>query len=159
LKPYIDRDDLAGRVRERSWRLKAVALKETVANTSLRPLLARVARLVAIDEIRALERRPRARALDTPALEAYAADVTEPDRRIDARTLVSVLRDEIPGWAEDVVPALFAEEIDRPEALRLFNLNREEHGLSPWSMETMRVWLHRLRARLRAAVADRQGSL
>lgn len=153
LLPYVDRHDLEVRVLERSLRLRSVTLASAVEKGSLAALLRHVARWVALDELRAMERRPRV-AFDTDAVAAQLTyDASSVDDTLDARALLASLVDEVPAWAADVLVPLLLGDIDRVDALRELNDRRAAQGQPAWSMDTMRVWLHRVRVRLRAAAA------
>jgi hypothetical protein len=148
LRPYLDETDLSNRVVARAWRLSETSLEAAVQRRTLRGLLNRVAVLVALDEVRAYENRHRVD-ISEHALDGLNAEAPEVDRLLDAKFLLDIVERESPEWARGVLPALLLDEIDRDEALLRLNEGRATHGLSAWTMDAMRVWLHRFRAQVR----------
>jgi len=151
LRPFIDAGDLASKARERAWRTGGDSLRRAVEHGNLRGLLYQIARWTALDELRAMARRPR-----TPFEEAQDVVVPTPpiDQAIDLKDLLHRAGDEVPEWARDVAVSALLGQLDAGEALRAMNDRRRQAGLAAWSGSTMRVWLHRLRGRLRELAAD-----
>jgi hypothetical protein len=147
LEPYVDADDLVARVRERTWRASGTALRDLIGRGWLASFLRRSALWVALDELRAMARRPRtpfdelSEEVETPALAI--------DDAVDLRALLAKLQEDVPSWAADVVVSLLLDEVDATRALRTVNERRRERRLPPWTETYLRVWLHRLRRRLR----------
>jgi nucleoside phosphorylase/DNA-directed RNA polymerase specialized sigma24 family protein len=152
LGPFVDADDLHSTLRWRLWTLSAdyFTRARILRHPGLAAFLSVIARRIVIDECRAMENRSRV-GIEPESIEASVDPRDTLDAVLDDLDLLQRFANELPEWQAPIVE-LLAGRLDRDDALRSINRQREAAGLALWSSDALRTAVHRARKRLRVLI-------
>lgn len=154
LLPFIALGDLVSMLRWKLWNLSSDQFtpQRILKHPGLAAYTSVVARRIVIDECRALTSRARASS-KLGNVEAVLDPRTMIDSVLDDLDVLQRVAQDLPAWERPLL-AVMTDQIERAAALDAINRERQAADLPPWTMDSLRTVLHRLRARVREAVAE-----
>ena len=154
LLPFIAPGDLVSMLRWKLWNLSPgqFSSQRILKHPGLAAYISVVARRVVIDECRALTSRARASSKQW-TVEAALDPRTMIDAVLDDLDVLQRVAQDLLAWERPLL-AVMTDQVDRTAALVSINRDRQAADLPPWTMDSLRTALHRLRAKIREAVAE-----
>ncbi|MBK7078182.1 MAG: hypothetical protein IPH44_38545 [Myxococcales bacterium] len=149
LGAYFGVEDLHSLLRWKLWMLPAdyFTPARLVRHPGLAAYVSVIARRVVIDECRAMDNRARA-GIEPDSIESSVDPHEALAAVLDDLDLLQRYASELPAWQAPIVDVL-AGHLDRADALRSINREREAAGLAAWSPDALHTAVHRARGRLR----------
>jgi hypothetical protein len=154
LIPFVELGDLVSMLRWKLWNLSSdqFTAQRILKHPGLAAYISVVARSMVIDECRALSGRVRVSSKQWN-VEAALDPRTMIDAVLDDLDVLRRVAQDLPAWERPLLTVM-ADQIERTSALDEINRDRQAADLPPWTMDSLRTALHRLRTKIREAVAE-----